>query len=903
MSNDNLNDLFGGSSDFGSLLSQNSKPPQNIIQKPPSPILDSDMESTKSQNSFFRPPSPKEEPEQSYEYEEKHNHQDDHHFMALRNEFSQMAKDLPISKDFSLPRHEDNDHGHDLFGNGTNSFSDLLGNGFTPNQEIKKELITPVQNTTPIVVEKVEPLIKTEAMFISKEEQRLFYNEAQVQTKENLKREQPMLRPVTHSKSHENLFSNDQQPREVHHRAPSQGEMHSVQHDGFHNVQGVGNQNTFNKDLDSLKKFPGPLKKSEEVSKYVRDKIASQNMTITERYLWQLLDILSTPRQEADQIALIRQLISSDFSDTNASGWKSNSKPKDEIQKDVLDVQRLLMEGNIEQGCSLAIENGLWAHALLLSSMMDKKTYQQVVVRFATSAFFDGSPMQTLYLMFAEKGEFIFQSKEELNLGESWKDNVLIVLSNRTTSSGKILEKLGDKLWSEYGDVHAAHFTYLCGEYFDNLQTVSAKIALVGGDHINYPNSFNSIDAIQRTEIFEFYSTQRNPKFCMPKFQEYKLMYARMLNQAGMIQKSYDYVISMKTIVGKNQQLFGPKFLEEISAFEKILVATGKVSTGTTAGTWIFNSFSKLIHGDDSATVVDTPVQKVVTTPLKAPVIQQTMDKTPTKPVVEQKQPESSEKSGSGWFGWLPSISAPKKSNVNFGKPNGFYFDAPSGKWLREGTGAPQNTPNTMPPREYVNSTPPPTISLPPLTTPNGGSDMYQRRSTGGYVDVFNTGPVKSTPKQEYIDDFAPTVQQPPKPKPGSFFRPPSSDNFQVEQEDTFTSKQTEVHTPKQWGEGVSTQRNVEPPQQWGNDWNTPYRQEKVTDQLVNVPPQKTNYEDRYEEPKKTPIVQTRPTPTPYNSGLLPGPQPPGGESWLSKYEEKKTTSTGPPPPMAWNMK
>ena len=45
-----------------------------------------------------------------------------------------------------------------------------------------------------------------------------------------------------------------------------------------------------------------------------------------------------------------------------------------------------------------AMKNGLWGHALFLASKMDKRTYAQVMIRFANGLSLN-DPLQTLYQM------------------------------------------------------------------------------------------------------------------------------------------------------------------------------------------------------------------------------------------------------------------------------------------------------------------------------------------------------------------------------------------------------------------------------------------------------------------------------------------------------------------------
>lgn len=117
-----------------------------------------------------------------------------------------------------------------------------------------------------------------------------------------------------------------------------------------------------------------------------------------------------------------------------------------ESAQHVAQLEQLLMEGRLEEATQLAIQTKSWAHAILLSVMIDKATYQKVVTEFAMQSFNDGSPLRTLYMMFADRGDLLFQNSSVTDqygnsfapnaspskIVENWEENLIIILSNRT---------------------------------------------------------------------------------------------------------------------------------------------------------------------------------------------------------------------------------------------------------------------------------------------------------------------------------------------------------------------------------------------------------------------------------------------------------------------------------------
>ena len=72
------------------------------------------------------------------------------------------------------------------------------------------------------------------------------------------------------------------------------------------------------------------------------------------------------------------------------------------------------------------------------------------------------------------------------------------------------------------------------------------KLVLLGADHRSKPKSFLSPAAVQLTEVYEFTllsipPEQGGPR-TLPGFQHFKLSYACMLAEVGMLDRALDYV-------------------------------------------------------------------------------------------------------------------------------------------------------------------------------------------------------------------------------------------------------------------------------------------------------------------------------------------------------------------------
>lgn len=105
-----------------------------------------------------------------------------------------------------------------------------------------------------------------------------------------------------------------------------------------------------------------------------------------------------------------------------------------------------------------------------------------------------------------------------------WQQNLAIITANRTKGDDLVITHLGDCLWKErnevciclsvrflymfelntllillymYMQVAAAHSCYLVAELNIDAYSESARMCLLGADHLRCPRTFTSPEAIQ----------------------------------------------------------------------------------------------------------------------------------------------------------------------------------------------------------------------------------------------------------------------------------------------------------------------------------------------------------------------------------------------------------------------
>eukprot|EP01080_Neovahlkampfia_damariscottae_P012615 gene12615-6520_t len=599
-------------------------------------------------------------------------------------------------------------------------------------------------------------------------------------------------------------------------------------------------QKNFLKDPEKvkiIKDFPGPLNEKTNLQQllgYIHERSETITFNPSEKQLWKLLSVfIRGGTDEDDLIVQILRILETKEIDSwtnenetkNTTGFIPRIRTEEDQEKDVQTLENLLSKGEIEGGCEFAMQNGLWGHAFLLASMIDKQTFQKVVLNFSQTSFVGGAPIQTLYLMFADKANLTFQNTKNF---EDWRKNLSIVLANRAKSFSTIVETLGQKLWKDNRDASSSHFCYLITDYFSN-KLLTQNVLLVGGDHIFDQDNFITPEAIQRTEIYEFYKKKKNPNFVFPKFQEYKFKYATWLLELGDPQRAYDYCQIIKQTVEKNQGAFPQKFVHDLFMMDKKLASNPKLvklnvdgKKDSSSGGWFGQTLTNWMHGD-SDKVNQQQTEKGQINQSQTPQRQQTqsqqiqqvsnqkVQEQPPQPKENKQNVEEDGSSGGSWFGWLGFGGGKPKGNVNLGKSlnQGFVFDKKLGVWHKPGETPDPNKNKVKPPpmmstqspqtnnyQQQISNMPGPSPSPNMMNNMNNnvnsmnnitkGPEMGAPPSNlmpnatptrGGYIDIFNTGGGNNQ-KNQNLDDlqlspFNTNVKN-NLPPPVSFFNPQS---------------------------------------------------------------------------------------------------------------------------------
>ncbi|KAK1273811.1 hypothetical protein QJS04_geneDACA012439 [Acorus gramineus] len=229
-----------------------------------------------------------------------------------------------------------------------------------------------------------------------------------------------------------------------------------------------------------------------------------------------------------------------------------NLPSEGQIRKTAVEVQSFLVSGKKREALQCAQDGQLWGPALVLASQLGREFYVDTVKQMALKQFVSGSPLQTLCLLIAEQPvnsvngvltDAVHASQQTSQITatgmlDDWEKNLAIITANRTVGDEAVITRLGYSLWSERGEIAAAHTCFLVAESLFEPYSDKAKLCLIGADHVRYPRTYASPAAIQRTELYEYSKVLGNSQYALQPFQPYKLTYAYMLAEVGKLSDS-----------------------------------------------------------------------------------------------------------------------------------------------------------------------------------------------------------------------------------------------------------------------------------------------------------------------------------------------------------------------------
>ena len=237
------------------------------------------------------------------------------------------------------------------------------------------------------------------------------------------------------------------------------------------------------------------------------------------------------------------------------------------------DLRKLLLHAEREKAVWHAVDNRLWAHAMLIASTLEKNVWKQVsqeFVRQEVKTFGDNTEsLAALYQIFAGNWEESMDelvppsaraglqmiskttttgpTKNALDGLDRWRETLTLILSNRSVDDEKALVSLG-QLLAGYGRTEAAHICYIFAKspgLFGGPDDSQVSVALLGADHLQQPFDYGrDLDSILLTEVYDFARTVLAPSSAAtvsPHLQSYKLYHAMILAEHGYKSEAQQY--------------------------------------------------------------------------------------------------------------------------------------------------------------------------------------------------------------------------------------------------------------------------------------------------------------------------------------------------------------------------
>ncbi|KAJ8981603.1 hypothetical protein NQ317_011882 [Molorchus minor] len=292
-------------------------------------------------------------------------------------------------------------------------------------------------------------------------------------------------------------------------------------------------------DYIELSQFPGPLVNGvthkKTIIEYCEGKIRraayNQDIIDVDSYvlMWELLILLIRQNGMVVGTDIAELLLKNKASVpprpssalSSISSIAGDINPTSESSNHLYTEKRtFLLYGSGKEALEWAMKHGLWGHALFLASKLDKRTYANIMMRFANGLTLN-DPLQTLYQLLSGKMPAAVTCVADEKWGD-WRPHLAMILSNhnhRPELNRVAITTLGDTLKNR-GSLYAAQFCYLMAEVgFSKHDDPNTRLALLGADHGKPFPLFASNEAMHMTEIYEYACGLNDAGFIISEFQ------------------------------------------------------------------------------------------------------------------------------------------------------------------------------------------------------------------------------------------------------------------------------------------------------------------------------------------------------------------------------------------------
>ncbi|KAI9759234.1 MAG: vesicle coat component, partial [Candelina submexicana] len=308
----------------------------------------------------------------------------------------------------------------------------------------------------------------------------------------------------------------------------------------------------------------------------------------------------------------------------------------------VEELRQSMLKGDRERAVWHAVDKRLWAHAMLISSTLNKQIWKQVIQEFVRQEVKNigdnTESLAALYEIFAGNWEESIDelvppsaraghqmvstaagtapAKNALDGLDRWRETLGLVLSNRSTDDGQALMALGGLL-AGYGRVEAAHICYIFARSFSvfgGADDPKTSMTLLGADHVHQPfHLAHTLDPLLLSEVYEFALSlaASSASLVVPHLQAYKLYHATILAEYGYRAEALEYCLAIANGL-KSTTKPSPYYNSALFASLDDLTKRLQQSPKDGSSGWIsapsmgkvsnsvWSSFEKFIAGDES---------------------------------------------------------------------------------------------------------------------------------------------------------------------------------------------------------------------------------------------------------------------------------------------------------------
>lgn len=418
---------------------------------------------------------------------------------------------------------------------------------------------------------------------------------------------------------------------------------------------------------NALSKFPGPLKKGkkkevyswlksaiEELERYVQlfnmqSGLPGVDVRMEEKVLlWKVVALLVEHDGVLEGKPAVEEAVRNLFAiappidhPSGAGGLNGNQAPTvlpDAFDPNVLGTLRThLYQGEREKAVWHAVDQRLWAHALLIASTLPREIWKQVVQEFVrkeiSKAGDINQPVAALYQIFAGNWEESIDElvsvsaragfqmvstsgggapKDALAGLNKWRDTLLLVLNNRSPSDVNALLSLG-RLLRGYGRIEAAHICFLFARhvaYFGGAEDPQADFTLLGGSPFTEGSDLGrDLDSLLLSEVYEFALTlSPTPVSPVPHLQAYKLYHAEILAESGHRTEAQQYCDAIAATIHsktKPSPYFNIHLMQRLDELGKRLSQTPSDSSSwkpsmDKVSSSLWGKFNSFVTGEDT---------------------------------------------------------------------------------------------------------------------------------------------------------------------------------------------------------------------------------------------------------------------------------------------------------------